>query len=119
MSSRNPQEFKENVTNEIKSRKDGTLKNMGWPWPWNDSRTTDYSYVFDTKRSKIDIFEYGRINGQGEELNIFPDMSEIMNVALNSRSGLIYVNRKINTEHAAKIASENRAGQLLERDRDA
>jgi hypothetical protein len=28
-------------------REDVTLPAMGWPWPWDDSRTTDYAYAFD------------------------------------------------------------------------
>src|SRR5688500_6281329 len=25
-----------------------TLPSMGWPWPWDDSGTTDYAYAFDS-----------------------------------------------------------------------
>lgn len=28
-------------------RDDVTLPEEGWPWPWDDSNTTDYSYAFD------------------------------------------------------------------------
>lgn len=32
------------------NREDGTLPEMGWPWPWDDSNTTDYAYAFDGGR---------------------------------------------------------------------
>lgn len=28
-------------------REDVTLPAAGWPWPWDDSSTTDYAYAFD------------------------------------------------------------------------
>lgn len=28
-------------------RDDGTTPAMGWPWPWDDSNTTDYSYIYE------------------------------------------------------------------------
>lgn len=28
-------------------RDDFTSPEMGWPWPWEDSRTTDYAYAWD------------------------------------------------------------------------
>src|SRR5258708_6284064 len=30
----------------LASRDDATLPAQGWPWPWNDSGTTDCSYWF-------------------------------------------------------------------------
>lgn len=34
--------FKDEETQEI-----ATLPDQGWPWSWNDSTNTDYSYTFD------------------------------------------------------------------------
>ena len=34
------------VTKFIKSIDDGTTPDMGWPWPWETSDTTDWSYIF-------------------------------------------------------------------------
>src|SRR5205085_462948 len=31
----------------IVSREDGTTTDLGWPWPWEDSNTTDFSYTWD------------------------------------------------------------------------
>lgn len=30
----------------------------GWPWPWNDSQTTDYSYAFDGGEVFKSVFGY-------------------------------------------------------------
>lgn len=39
--------FRSAVTAFIAGRDDGTKPEMGWPWPWNDSGTSDYGYCFD------------------------------------------------------------------------
>lgn len=39
--------FREAVAEELAKRDDGTIPEQGWPWPWDDSHTTDYSYAFD------------------------------------------------------------------------
>jgi len=43
----NPVMFEELVTDFLKT-KDSALRQEGdhWPWPWADSRMTDYSYIF-------------------------------------------------------------------------
>jgi hypothetical protein len=40
-------EWRANVVAEIEKREDGTPVAAGWPWPWEDSGTTDYAYAFD------------------------------------------------------------------------
>jgi hypothetical protein len=40
------EEFRAAVSAELTSRDDGTVPENGWPWPWDDSRTTDYAYMF-------------------------------------------------------------------------
>ena len=35
------------VGDHLVSRNDGTLPKDGWPWPWDDSRTTDFAYAWD------------------------------------------------------------------------
>lgn len=39
-------DFRAKVAEIIESEK-GTTPDMGWPWPWKDSNTTDYAYAFD------------------------------------------------------------------------
>ncbi len=51
-------DFRHAVATEFASREDGTTPTMGWPWPWNDSRTTDVAYAFDGGR--VWKSEFGR-----------------------------------------------------------
>ena len=39
--------FRRAVDEEIASRDDGTNPEMGWPWPWKNSGTTDFAYALD------------------------------------------------------------------------
>lgn len=38
--------FRTEVEKLLKGRDDGTLPEQGWPWPWEDSGTTDVTYAF-------------------------------------------------------------------------
>lgn len=40
------QEFRQELSLFLK-RDDATLPEDGWPWPWEDSETTDYAYALD------------------------------------------------------------------------
>ena len=35
------------VTTFLADREDASLPSDGWPWPWDDSGTTDYAYAFE------------------------------------------------------------------------
>jgi hypothetical protein len=39
-------EFKAALEKFAESRDDWTAVDNGWPWPWEDSHTTDYAYAF-------------------------------------------------------------------------
>lgn len=39
-------EWRRIVLAELMARDDATAPVDGWPWPWDDSRTTDYAYTF-------------------------------------------------------------------------
>lgn len=84
----------------------GTTPEMGWPWPWNTSMTTDYAYGFasgrvmaNDGRGWIPVGKAEEIENDGadddevsEEIvapSDWPDMSARKNVALDHRSGLI------------------------------
>lgn len=41
------EDFRQAVMKFFADRDDVTLPAAGWPWPWEDSRTTDYAYAFD------------------------------------------------------------------------
>ena len=66
---------------------------MGWPWPWEDSRMTDYAYVWNVPENRVDIYFFGRVGADApsdaEKVKFFPNMSSITNVTLGPRSGLI------------------------------
>lgn len=82
---------------------DGTTPDMGWPWPWDDSTTTDYAYIFNGHR--VFFSNFGRrlltldevINGadDGDEKlkDFFPDMSAKRAIAApgSNRSGILVV----------------------------
>ncbi len=40
-------EFREAVAKELAGRDDATIPAQGWPWPWDDSNTTDYAYAIE------------------------------------------------------------------------
>lgn len=88
--------FKYQVAKFIE-REDGTNPYMGWPWPWDDSRTTDYAYIFENGKvmasyfggSLFDPLEPDDEEGESKLKNYFPDMKDVKNVTFGQRSGLI------------------------------
>lgn len=98
--SQSEEQYRGRVTAMLADRGDATLPKMGWPWPWEDSRTTDYSYSFQGSKvmasgygySWFDPFKGGSEEkenyGVGDKI-VFPDMRDIQNVTLGSRSGII------------------------------
>jgi hypothetical protein len=75
-------EFREAVATLLAINDDATLPEQGWPWPWNDSATTDYTYAFADGSCKT--FSWGR----GAS---WPDMSQRKNVTFGPRSGVIVI----------------------------
>jgi len=79
-----------------------TTPEMGWPWPWVTSHTTDYSYAFEDGVVWISCFgrswksptdalvedawedEFG-----DEKPTVFPDMTDRQKATFGHRSGLI------------------------------
>lgn len=88
-------EFRSAVADFLASRDDATLPDQGWPWPWSDSRTTDYAYAFDGKvmasRFGHKWFDVGEPEPESDspESAVFPDMSERSRFTLGPRSGVI------------------------------
>lgn len=104
-----PEEFASVTAERLATREDGTTPEMGWPWPWTTSHTTDYAYAFDDGQvwaccsggAWAPAKEWFNADDSGDrdftpegEPAIFPDMSEQKNVALGSRSGVIFVRPK-------------------------
>lgn len=90
-------DFRKAVNDISNERKDFTAPEEGWPWPWEDSRTTDYAYCFTSDGLKIFRFGHLVIEGGDEDeendtpKSPFPDMKERQNVQLGEKSGLIVV----------------------------
>ena len=53
------QDFRERVGALLNGRADSTTPEEGWPWTWDDSHKTEYSYAFDAKKGKVFASCYG------------------------------------------------------------
>lgn len=94
-------EFRTALTAFFDGRDDVTLPERGWPWPWNDSNTSDYGYVFFdgvgvVHRSFGDgtLISLADADGREELAPVtfdYPDMSARKNVRLDGGSGLIFI----------------------------
>lgn len=95
-------DFKTRVKSFIQSSK-GTPPEMGWPWPWETSSTTDYGYIFISDKVMASCFGGSLFDPMAEEeadedsgdLGVspnYPDMSALKNVTLDPlRSGIIVI----------------------------
>ena len=97
--------YREAVADFLTSVDDATLPEMGWPWPWDDSRTTDYAYAFDGGHVQASSFGhpwfdvdpqaalYGEPEGYDDTPRplSFPVMSGRKNVRHDGGSGAIFV----------------------------
>lgn len=103
------EQFREGVAKMAKVRDDFTPASNGWPWPWDDSATTDYAFAFED--GKVFASGFGRpwfevdpeSDHYGEPVDpddehepatqgpkpVFPNMRERKNVRLDGGSGLI------------------------------
>ena len=82
-----------------------TFPHQGWPWPWDDSCTTDYAYTFVDGEVWVSSFgtvfitlaEFDKVNESDEAYEewekkgkeVFPNMKDRKNVTLGPRSGII------------------------------
>lgn len=91
-------EFRAALANFAAGRDDWSSPAHGWPWPWDDSRMTDYAYAFDD--GKVLASRFGRSwqiaskydrDRNGTEIEVFPNMSERKNVTFGPRSGVIVI----------------------------
>lgn len=110
--------FRRAVARFFQDRDDATTPDKGWPWPWNNSSTTDCSYWFFSGHcwdaqsgTELDDYKYVRCDipepnwghrgadedrqrarwMKGSETIRFPDMTALKNVTLGSRSGIILI----------------------------
>lgn len=97
-------EYEAKVNEYLSARKDATFPKDGWPWPWNDSRTTDYSYIFENGKVMASNFGYPLFDplkaeddtteDDQDEIKLegfFPDMKDVQNTAYDNRSGAIFI----------------------------
>lgn len=88
------EEYRQAVAEFLSGRDDATLPEMGWPWPWDDSGTTDCSYWFFEGRTwEEDDGHYASARPWRGDRIEYPDMSARKNVTLGARSGVIVVGR--------------------------
>jgi hypothetical protein len=99
------EDYRASLARFFKEKRDVTTPDMGWPWPWNDSGTTDYSYAFDAGEVWVSKFGYGwrRASEVSDETEwdesksaAFPNMADRKNVTLGPRSGLIVFGALLN-----------------------
>lgn len=95
-------EWRSWVAGYLAGRRDGTKPEMGWPWPWEDSRTTDYAYAYDGKVHGSsfgapwfvvdpEAEDWGEPEWEKTEKVAFPDMTARQNVNFGARSGAMFI----------------------------
>jgi hypothetical protein len=100
------QEYRSAVSAFLKADDSATTPDKGWPWPWNDSGTTDYAYAFETGKVWASGFGHAWFDPLKDEPEDeptakvpFPDMSSRKNVTFGPRSGLtIILGGKVQTD---------------------
>ena len=91
--------YRKAVKRFLDGRDDATFPKDGWPWPWNDSGTTDYAYAFDGKRTYGCVFGGQWWSAKKEPdmdtltgpKAVFPDMKDKQRVTVGPRSGVIVI----------------------------
>ena len=108
--------WRERVAAFLAKREDGTTIEDGWPWPWDDSNTTDWAYALDDGKVYCSCFgsawlpvdEYMRRSEETRKLvragddNVdedwwekirpkptHPNMKAVQKVTLGARSGVL------------------------------
>lgn len=93
--------YREAVASFLK-REDGTTPELGWPWPWDDSQTTDFAYALDGEKVHASSFGSEWCDPLDQELDWesledkaaeFPDMSKRSKPAQagSRRSGVMVI----------------------------
>lgn len=97
---KNQGEFRTRFKRFCERRADVTLPADGWPWPWDDSGTTDYTYAFDGGKVYASCFGSAWFNPKKEqpedllESSTFPSMKDVQKTTFGPRSGLIVIQHK-------------------------
>lgn len=89
--------YRKQVSALIADLNHGTTPEHGWPWPWEDSRTTDYAYALAGGKVWASCFGHEWFDPHGEQpekegqKTAFPNMKDRQKVTLGERSGIIVV----------------------------
>lgn len=93
--------WRQRVARFLAERHDATTPDMGWPWPWDDSGTTDYAYAYDDGEVWASCFgspwwlaagDMPDLDDEPDQEKVpFPDMSARKNTTMGPRSGVIIV----------------------------
>jgi len=98
----------------LEGRDDSTLPERGWPWPWDDSATTDWAYAYDDGKVWASYFgtEWFEVDADDPRANkpvededdpwdeeahqasktaVFPNMKDRKNVRYDKGSGAIFI----------------------------
>lgn len=101
--------FRAQVERIMKTDDSATRPSDGWPWPWDDSGTTDFAYAFEggkvwascfgrewVEAKKFDDLSDDQQEALKENAAVFPDMSSrrAMPSPASQRSGLLVVGVK-------------------------
>jgi hypothetical protein len=102
LSANTEKDFRDKLQEFLAQQDDVTYPSDGWPWPWDDSRTTDYSYIFEKDKVMASNFGYplfdpnvesDQDDDESKMDEYFPNMKDIKNVAFGKRSGMTIVQR--------------------------
>lgn len=100
LKSKDEAEYRGALTAFFAKREDVTLPERGWPWPWENSQTTDYAYAFDGGKVWASRFGHKWFRAAGKEPQDhhdgakveFPDMStRTAAPAGDKRSGIMLI----------------------------
>jgi len=91
--------FRSAVDTFLKAREDATFPKDGWPWPWDDSQTTDYAYAFNDGKvygsnfghKWFSCYPLREPEESGNAREEFPDMKSKKAVTFGKRSGLLII----------------------------
>jgi len=84
MLARTEKEFVLAVDTMLRGRQDATFQSDGWPWPWETSALTDYTYWWDRRTKCVRWARFDKVRQ-------WPNMREVQNVTFGERSGLMVV----------------------------
>lgn len=91
--------YREQVARLLGALHHATRPAQGWPWPWENSQTTDYAYAWDAGVVYVTCFGHGwqvlredLDDWPDDDAKVpFPDMTARQRVTFGQRSGVTLV----------------------------